>query len=55
MIVTTVLETPYTMLRDSESKLTGNDRFEGYIVDLVDAISKMLSNPGSFILHYFAF
>lgn len=45
MIVTTVLDTPYTMLRESsQSNLTGSDRYEGYAVDLVDAISKMLGN-----------
>lgn len=45
MMVTTHLEIPYTMLRDvPQSNLTGNDRYEGYIVDLVDAISKILSN-----------
>lgn len=45
LIVTTVLEMPYTALRESsESNLTGNDRFEGYIVDLIDTISKKLSN-----------
>lgn len=50
MIVTTVLDTPYTMLRDTPlSNLTGNDRYEGYAVDLVDAISKILSKQWPFI------
>lgn len=45
MIVTTILDTPYTMLREtSQSNLTGNGRYEGYTVDLLEAISKMLSN-----------
>ncbi len=45
MIVSTVLETPYTMLRNSpETNLTDNDRYEGYVVDMMDAISNILSN-----------
>lgn len=45
MIVTTILDIPYTMLRETPlSNLTGNDRYEGYIVDLLDEISRMLSN-----------
>lgn len=45
MIVTTILDIPYTMLRETPlSNLTGNDRYEGYVVDLLDEISKMLSN-----------
>lgn len=43
--VTIVLDTPYVMLReDNQTNLTGNDRYEGYIVDLIDAVSKILSN-----------
>jgi len=30
------------MLRESSKTKLGNDRFEGYIVDLVDELSKML-------------
>ena len=46
MIVTTTLGTPYTMLReDYQTKnLTGNDRYEGYIVDLVEAVADILRN-----------
>lgn len=33
------------MLRETaQANLTGNDRFEGYVVDLLDEISKVLSN-----------
>lgn len=42
MVVTTVIDSPYTMMRDGPQTLTGNDRFEGFIVDLVDIIAKNL-------------
>lgn len=52
MVVTTNLEIPYTILRDDpQSNLTGNDRYEGYIVDLVDAISKTLGNISHLMFH----
>lgn len=38
--VTTIINAPYTMLRESETTLTGNERFEGYLVDLIDLIAK---------------
>lgn len=45
MIVTTILDPPYMMLRESpQTNLTGNDRFEGYVVDLLDAISEVLGD-----------
>lgn len=44
LIVTTVLDIPYTKLREtSKSNLSGNDQFEGYLVDLIDIISKQLN------------
>lgn len=38
--VTTVVEAPYVMVRETSdsSTLVGNDRYEGYIVDLLSAI-----------------
>lgn len=43
LTVSVVPDAPYVILRDnSDSSLTGNDRFEGYVVDLVDTIAKML-------------
>lgn len=43
LVVTTILEDPYMMLRpDPNGVLTGNDRFEGYCVDLVAEIAKLL-------------
>ena len=42
LIVTTVLNEPYTMLRDSADKKSGNEQFEGYGIDLVEELSKIL-------------
>lgn len=44
--VTTVLEAPYVMVRETSDSnaLVGNDRYEGYIVDLLSAIANHLSN-----------
>ena len=42
LIVTTVLNEPYTMLRDSADKKDGNEQFEGYGIDLVNELSKIL-------------
>lgn len=33
---------PYCMRKDSAEKLTGNNQFEGYAIDLVHEISKIL-------------
>jgi hypothetical protein len=41
-VVVLLQEKPFTMLsRDYENK-KGNDRFEGYSVDLIDEVAKML-------------
>ncbi|XP_035228467.1 glutamate receptor ionotropic, kainate 2-like isoform X1 [Stegodyphus dumicola] len=40
--VTTFLSDPYAMLRESSKKMTGNDRFEGYGMDLLKALSEKL-------------
>ncbi|XP_071450570.1 glutamate receptor ionotropic, kainate 2 isoform X3 [Hetaerina americana] len=41
-VVTTILSSPYCMRKDSSEKLSGNDQFEGYGVDLVEEISRIL-------------
>ncbi|UYV80330.1 hypothetical protein LAZ67_18002466 [Cordylochernes scorpioides] len=33
---------PYTMLKESPNKLVGNDRFEGYCIDLIKELSEIL-------------
>ncbi|KAL3241983.1 hypothetical protein MRX96_047831, partial [Rhipicephalus microplus] len=40
--ITTILNAPYVMLKKSAQKLEGNDRFEGYCVDLLREISATL-------------
>ncbi|KAG1652211.1 Glutamate receptor ionotropic, kainate 2 [Nymphon striatum] len=40
--VTTLLNEPYTMLKESWHELKGNDRYEGYCLDLLDEVSKKL-------------
>ncbi|KAF4091474.1 hypothetical protein AMELA_G00037210 [Ameiurus melas] len=39
-IVTTILESPYVMLKRNHEKLLGNDKYEGYCVDLAAEIAK---------------
>jgi ionotropic kainate glutamate receptor 2 len=41
-VVTTILSSPYCMRKDSSEKLSGNAQFEGYGIDLVHEISKIL-------------
>ncbi|XP_048840418.1 glutamate receptor ionotropic, kainate 1 isoform X1 [Brienomyrus brachyistius] len=42
LIVTTILENPYVMYKKSDKALYGNDRFEGYCVDLLKELSNIL-------------
>ncbi|XP_061424119.1 glutamate receptor ionotropic, kainate 2-like isoform X3 [Lethenteron reissneri] len=42
LIVTTILEGPYTMFRKLHRTLRGNERFEGYCMDLLRELSKIL-------------
>ncbi|KAM3837358.1 glutamate receptor ionotropic, kainate 1 isoform 1-T1 [Vipera latastei] len=42
LIVTTILEDPYVMYRKSDKPLYGNDRFEGYCLDLLKELSSIL-------------
>ncbi|XP_033212072.1 glutamate receptor ionotropic, kainate 2 isoform X2 [Belonocnema kinseyi] len=41
-IVTTILSAPYCMRKDSSEQLVGNSQFEGYSVDLIHDISRIL-------------
>ena len=36
-------EEPYVMYKKSEQTLVGNDRFEGFCIDLLDAISRIVN------------
>ncbi|GFR03456.1 glutamate receptor ionotropic, kainate 2 [Trichonephila clavata] len=42
LIVTTYVNSPYAMLKDSAEKLTGNARYEGFCIDLIDHLAKLL-------------
>ncbi|XP_041439325.1 glutamate receptor ionotropic, kainate 1 isoform X1 [Xenopus laevis] len=42
LIVTTILEDPYVTYRKSDKPLYGNDRFEGYCLDLLKELSNIL-------------
>ncbi|XP_048414238.1 glutamate receptor ionotropic, kainate 3 isoform X3 [Stegostoma tigrinum] len=42
LIVTTVLEEPYVMFKKSDKPLSGNDRFEGYCIDLLKELASIL-------------
>ncbi|XP_056140823.1 glutamate receptor 1-like isoform X2 [Lampris incognitus] len=39
-VVTTILEAPYVMLKKNHEQLVGNDRYEGYCVELAAEIAK---------------
>ncbi|XP_072157051.1 glutamate receptor ionotropic, kainate 2 isoform X1 [Bemisia tabaci] len=41
-VVTVILSSPYVMLKDSSEKLVGNDQFEGYGIDLIADIARIL-------------
>ncbi|XP_068244021.1 glutamate receptor ionotropic, kainate 2-like isoform X4 [Palaemon carinicauda] len=42
LIVTSLLAAPYNMLRETSEQMTGNDRYEGFCVDLIHEISEIL-------------
>ncbi|KAM8847353.1 glutamate receptor ionotropic, kainate 3 isoform X2 [Synchiropus splendidus] len=42
LIITTILEEPYVMLKKSDKALVGNDRFEGFCIDLLRELSMIL-------------
>ncbi|KAJ8910755.1 hypothetical protein NQ315_017212 [Exocentrus adspersus] len=42
LTVLITLATPYVMLRESKQELIGNDRYEGFCVDLIDQLAQIL-------------
>ncbi|XP_065102415.2 glutamate receptor ionotropic, kainate 3 [Paramisgurnus dabryanus] len=42
LVITTILEDPYVMLKKSDKALVGNDRFEGFCIDLLKELSSIL-------------
>ncbi|ROT63284.1 putative glutamate receptor ionotropic, kainate 2 [Penaeus vannamei] len=42
LIISTILASPYTMLRETSEQMTGNDRYEGFCVDLIHEISEII-------------
>jgi ionotropic kainate glutamate receptor 2 len=42
LVVTTILSNPYCMRKEAAEKLSGNAQFEGYAIDLIAEISKVL-------------
>ncbi|XP_005988151.1 glutamate receptor ionotropic, kainate 4 isoform X1 [Latimeria chalumnae] len=42
LIVTTILENPYVMLKPNHQDLDGNDRYEGFCVDMLQELSEIL-------------
>ncbi|XP_044145443.1 glutamate receptor ionotropic, kainate 4 [Bufo gargarizans] len=42
LIITTILENPYLMLKPNYQELEGNDRYEGFCVDMLQELSKIL-------------
>lgn len=43
LIVTTKLSQPYFMLKETPNKLEGNDQYEGFAVDLIHELSKLVN------------
>uniref|UniRef100_A0A8C6K9B1 Glutamate ionotropic receptor kainate type subunit 3 n=1 Tax=Nothobranchius furzeri TaxID=105023 RepID=A0A8C6K9B1_NOTFU len=42
LVVTTILEEPYVMLKKSDKALVGNNRFEGFCIDLLKELANIL-------------
>ncbi|XP_041089795.1 glutamate receptor ionotropic, kainate 3-like [Polyodon spathula] len=42
LVVTTILEEPYVMFKKSDKALSGNDRFEGFCIDLLKELAHIL-------------
>ncbi|XP_059813036.1 glutamate receptor ionotropic, kainate 4 isoform X2 [Hypanus sabinus] len=42
LIVTTILENPYVMLKPNHQELQGNDQYEGFCVDMLKELSEIL-------------
>ena len=43
LVVTTILNPPYMMIKESTVVLDGNEQYEGFVPDMVDILSKKLS------------
>ena len=43
LVVTTILNPPYMMIKESTVVLGGNEQYEGFVPDMVDILSKKLS------------
>ncbi|GFT00129.1 glutamate receptor ionotropic, kainate 3 [Trichonephila clavipes] len=41
-VITTILNKPFTMLKNSPKQLSGNERYEGFTIDLIEELSKVL-------------
>lgn len=50
LLFTVVQSEPYNMHKEVTAEKTGNDRFEGYAIDLIDELSKLLGFKYEFIL-----
>ena len=42
LTVTTILNPPYMMIKESTNVMQGNDQFEGFVPDMVEILSKIL-------------
>ncbi|XP_073341320.1 glutamate receptor ionotropic, kainate 3 [Pagrus major] len=42
LVISTILEEPYVMLKKSDKALVGNDRFEGFCIDLLKELATIL-------------
>ncbi|CAL1279907.1 unnamed protein product [Larinioides sclopetarius] len=42
LIATTIINAPYTMLKENHESLEGNDKYEGYCIDLLREIAKII-------------
>uniref|UniRef100_A0A8D0AB83 Glutamate receptor n=1 Tax=Sander lucioperca TaxID=283035 RepID=A0A8D0AB83_SANLU len=42
LVITTILDEPYVMLKKSDKALDGNDRFEGFCIDLLKELANVL-------------
>ncbi|XP_063889783.1 glutamate receptor ionotropic, kainate 2-like isoform X1 [Scylla paramamosain] len=42
LVITSVLSPPYVMLRKGSEQLTGNERYEGFCVDLIHKVSEII-------------
>ena len=49
--VLTAKNKPYAMLKMSKDELIGNDRYEGYVIDLITELSKILNFEFELLIH----